>query len=127
MRLRYIAGVLLVLTAGLLLAQENTTNDSKEKPAEHKKDHSVTMVGTAPQHHEGAAFYSTAGKTWGVSNPEILKDHRGRVVEITGTIDAQRDSIHINKVSDIACGPRLCERQCKGKCGNGSACDCPTK
>src|SRR5438105_8544120 len=69
----------------------------------------------------GAVF----GKTWGVSNPEILKGHQGRVVEITGTIDAHGDSIHINKVSDIACGPKLCERQCKGKCGNGSACDCP--
>lgn len=28
---------------------------------------------------------------------------------------------------DIACGPRFCEKRCKGKCGNGSSCDCPKK
>lgn len=28
---------------------------------------------------------------------------------------------------DIACGPRFCEKQCKGKCGNGASCDCPKK
>jgi hypothetical protein len=28
---------------------------------------------------------------------------------------------------DIACGPRFCEKQCKGKCGNGTSCDCPKK
>ena len=72
-------------------------------------------------------FDAKEGSTWEVSNPDKLRGHEGRAVEITGTFDAQTQTVHIETVSDMACGPRFCERQCKGKCGNGSACDCPKK
>src|SRR5882762_1110036 len=61
---------------------------------------------------------------WTIQNAETLKGHEGHFVEITGTLDKDTTTMRIEKVVNLACGSRFCERKCKGKCGNGSACDC---
>jgi len=124
MRFRHIACVLLVFTVGLLLAQSGTTADKKAKPPQSEK--SATMVGLT-KHMDEKTVFDTKEGTWVVSNPDKLEGHEGRAVEITGTFNALSQTVYIETVSNMACGPRFCERKCKGKCGNGSACDCTNK
>jgi len=132
MRFRLIAGVLLIFTAGPLNAQSNATANSQTRgpspqsdgPSKDKMD---TKVGVTKRTDKTFAFTAMDGKTWDVSNPEMLKGHEGRGIEVTGTFDAQGKILRIEKVSNMACGPRFCERKCNGKCGNGSSCDCPKK
>ena len=120
MRFR-ISGVLIILTTGLLLAQSGTTADNKAKPPT-QSEKSTKMVGFTKM--DDKTVFATKGSTWKVLNADKLTGHEGRAVEITGTFNAQRQTVHIETVNDIACGPRLCERKCEGKCGNGNACDC---
>lgn len=134
MNFRRLVGLLLVFAVGPLLAQSGMTDSrakaptqQSEKPADDQTDHPDTMVGVINLKDQKAVFHTKGGSTWKISNPEMLKGIKGQAVEITGTFNAKDQTIHIQKASSMACGPRFCERQCKGKCGNGSACDCPRK
>jgi hypothetical protein len=127
MRCRHVAGVLLVVMSGLLLAQSGTTADKKAPVPQAEKSATHAMVGLTKRMDAKTVFAAKEGGTWEVSNPDKLRGHEGRAVEITGTFNEQTQIVHIETVSDMACGPKFCERQCKGKCGNGSACDCPKR
>jgi hypothetical protein len=132
MRFRLIAGVLVIFTAGLLNAQSNATANSQTRSPSSQsdgpsKDKTETMVGVTKHTDNKYRFTAMDGKSWEVSNPDTLRGHEGRGIEVTGTFDAQGKIVRIEKVSNMACGPRFCERKCNGKCGNGSSCDCPKK
>jgi len=60
---------------------------------------------------------------------KVSKDGKTRTSTFKG-IDAEGHNINdvlVYDRMDMACGPRFCEKQCKGKCGNGTSCDCPKK
>jgi hypothetical protein len=118
--------------SGLLHAQSNATPDSKTKAPSpqsdgQSKNKTDTMVGVTKRTDQKWVFATKEGKTWEVLNPEMLKGHEGRAVQLSGTFEASGKSVRVEKVSNMACGPRFCERACKGKCGNGVDCDCPQR
>lgn len=130
MRFRHIAGALLVLAAGLLSSQSGVTTQSEAKAPSAQSDKQAqehTKVGVIKHADQKMIFAEKEGSAWEVSNPETLKGHEGRAIQITGTFDARAKRVYIEAVKDMACGPKFCERQCKGKCGNMSNCDCPKK
>jgi hypothetical protein len=64
-------------------------------------------------------------KIWEITtNRDTLKGHEGHLVEIDGTFNSQKGQVQIESLANLACGSRFCERKCKGKCGNGTSCDC---
>jgi hypothetical protein len=71
-----------------------------------------------------AVFVTKDGKVWEIANQESLKGHEGRFVELHGSFDPQNKTLHVGGLTNLACGSRFCERKCKGKCGNGTSCDC---
>jgi hypothetical protein len=125
-RFRHGVAVFLVFATGLLLAQSGATPSQATAgvPQTGKTAKYDTMVGVISVKDHKVEFATKDGSTFRISNPEILESHKTRGVEITGTFDMKSQKVQIQKVSNIACGPRFCERKCKGKCGNGSDCDC---
>jgi len=71
-----------------------------------------------------AVFVTKDGKVWEITNQESLKGYEGHLVELHGSFDPQKKTLHIGSLANLACGSRFCERKCKGKCGNGTSCDC---
>jgi len=62
--------------------------------------------------------------TWKVSEDgqtrtSTIKGKDGKGNNISG--------VYVYEKMDLACGPKFCEKRCKGKCGNGADCDCPKK
>jgi hypothetical protein len=79
-----------------------------------KKDGQVILEEVSRVSKDGKTRTSTL---WGGHSHGWDGDPHGQSKEIELVYDKM----------DIACGPKFCEKQCKGKCGNGASCDCPKK
>jgi hypothetical protein len=69
------------------------------------------------------------GRVVTVVTSKVSSDGKSRISTFMAS-DAAGNSLRdvlVYGKKDLACGPKFCEKQCKGKCGNGKSCDCPRK
>ena len=85
------------------------------------KDKASTVTGWVSDQHCGAAHNKPGGeecvkkcaqnglalvsdgdnKVWNIDNPDAVKGHEGHHVKVTGTPNAEKGSIHIDKVEMV--------------------------
>ena len=67
---------------------------------EEKKPKLMNIKGTVKADGDKISFVADAdGKSWEVINPEVLKDHVGHHVELSAHVYADKDQIHVMKVT----------------------------
>ena len=92
-----LAVALSVATIGipvLAMAQPQEMNQEEQKPK------LMNIKGTVKADGDKITFVADSdGKSWGVVNPETLKDHVGHHVELSTHVYADKGQIHVMKVT----------------------------
>jgi membrane protein implicated in regulation of membrane protease activity len=78
----------------LALGQSQQTTQEEQKPK------LMNIKGTVKEDGGKITFVTDSdGKSWNVVNPETLKDHVGHHVELSAHVYADKDQIHVMKVT----------------------------
>jgi hypothetical protein len=96
-KLPVLALALSVATIGIpVVAQEKPQEANQEE----KKPALMDIKGTVKLDGEKITFIADeGGKSWGVVNPDTLKDHVGHHVQVNAHVYPDKGEIHVMKVS----------------------------
>ena len=96
-KLSVLAVALSVATLGVpVLAHARALQEMKQ---DEKKPKLMDIKGTVTADGDKITFVADADqKSWGVVNPEALKDHVGHHVELSAHVYADKGQIHVMKV-----------------------------
>ncbi|GAC1433771.1 MAG: hypothetical protein NVS1B11_15150 [Terriglobales bacterium] len=77
-------------------SDDNMKHDNMKSEKMSKK--AVSIVGKVGE--DGKTFVTdNDSKSWKVSNPEVFKGHEGHHVRVRAHVDADKDEIHVTKVT----------------------------
>ena len=97
--------VALLMSVGALaqdtMKQDNSMkhDDMKQDTTKSEKMSAKTMGVSGKVGDDGKTFVADKdGKTWKVSNPDVLKGHEGHHVRVKAHVDADKDEINVSSV-----------------------------
>jgi hypothetical protein len=99
-KMKNLSVLALALSVASLGVPVLTHGKSQDMSQDEKQPKLMDIKGTVKADGDKITFVTDAdGKSWGVVNPEVLKDHIGHHVELSAHVYPGKDQIHVMKVT----------------------------